>query len=216
MTESPIEQSEASGERGRRAAAVCFSTAVGRYETPLLRYAGQMLHGDHEQAQDIVQEAFLRLHRQLGNNGMTKPVSNPGPDARHDPQAANRGRFARSDDLTARLYRVVHNLVIDTLRRRKRHAEGQRRLAENAPATATATEGNGLDNLIQKEACHRAVAEMQNLTDTQRQVMLLKTVAGLTLRQIGRITGLTPGNAGYHLRQGLAELTRRLKQQEVI
>lgn len=37
---------------------------VGRYERPLLAYAGRMLLGDWQGAQDAVQETFLRLCRE--------------------------------------------------------------------------------------------------------------------------------------------------------
>lgn len=77
-------------------------------------------------------------------------------------------------------------------------------------------QADSLDDLIHKEACHRALAEMQKLPDKQRQVMLLKTIEGLTLSQISEITGLSTGNAAYHLKQGLQKLAQRLKQQKVI
>ena len=246
MTELPIEQSETAGDDAPGGELSCFSAAVARYETPLLRYAGQMLHGDCEQAQDVVQEAFLRLHRRLDNNGMHTSPPNPATPAGTSPGGSSELRAASgaglpsgrvagelprelpgpgelpgagalpgANDLTGWLYRVVHNLVIDVLRRRKRHADAKLRLAEDA-ADAGPAGNDGLDGLIHREACARAMAELQNLPDSQRQVMLLKTIEGLTLRQISKITGLSVGNAGYHLRKGLAELARRLKQQKVI
>jgi RNA polymerase sigma-70 factor (ECF subfamily) len=43
-----------------------FRTVVGRYEGPLLRYTARIT-GDVEQARDVVQDAFLRLHQQNGS-----------------------------------------------------------------------------------------------------------------------------------------------------
>jgi RNA polymerase sigma-70 factor (ECF subfamily) len=37
---------------------------VDRYQRPLLAYAARMLHGDWQEAQDAVQETFLRLCRE--------------------------------------------------------------------------------------------------------------------------------------------------------
>ena len=78
MTESPTEQAAARPNHGGGEPALCLTAAVERYETPLLRYAGQMLRGDHQQAQDIVQEAFLRLYRQDGQQSQGTPGYAPG------------------------------------------------------------------------------------------------------------------------------------------
>ncbi len=43
-----------------------FSSIVCRYEGPLVRYAAGIT-GDVEQARDVVQDAFLRLHNQNGD-----------------------------------------------------------------------------------------------------------------------------------------------------
>ena len=43
---------------------------VTRYQSPLLRYVGHLLgQMGHESAEDIVQETFIRLHRQVQNKG---------------------------------------------------------------------------------------------------------------------------------------------------
>ena len=44
-----------------------LSALVDRYERPLLAYASRMLNGDESEAQDAVQETFLRLCREDPN-----------------------------------------------------------------------------------------------------------------------------------------------------
>ncbi|HUU67996.1 MAG TPA: sigma factor, partial [Planctomycetota bacterium] len=46
-----------------------FAAAVSEFETPLLRYVRQFFGNDAESAEEVVQEAFLRLHRQVEQHG---------------------------------------------------------------------------------------------------------------------------------------------------
>jgi RNA polymerase sigma-70 factor, ECF subfamily len=69
--------------------------AVTTYQTPLLRYAGQILRHQPDSAQDVVQDAFMRLHRKFGAH-------------------------TRITDIRAWLFRVTHNLAIDHCRRNRR------------------------------------------------------------------------------------------------
>jgi RNA polymerase sigma factor (sigma-70 family) len=179
-----------------RAAAVDVPAAVVRYQSALLRYVGNLLGGDGEQAQDVVQEVFLRLHRH---------VCAHGPESVANPQSW--------------LFRVAHNLVMDHGRQRQREDRLQAAVVANGRGreeSAAAADENGLDDLEQREACTRAMAELSRLPEDLKSVLLLKIVQGLTLREVAEVTGLTVGNAGYRLNQGLRELSRRLKEQGVI
>ena len=51
-------------ESGSTWPAEAINALVDRYERPLLAYAGRMLGGDWQGAQDAVQETFLRLCRE--------------------------------------------------------------------------------------------------------------------------------------------------------
>ncbi len=73
-----------------------------------------------------------------------------------------------------------------------------------------------LGDMERKEACERAMAELQTLPDHQKQALTLKMVQGLTIRQIAQITDTSIGNVGYRISQGLSELSRRLKKAGVI
>lgn len=69
-----------------------FDAIHDRYSTRLLAYARQMLSGSQPDAEDAVQDVFMRAHRAL--RASRKPIS-----------------------LRAWLYRVAHNRCIDQLRR---------------------------------------------------------------------------------------------------
>ena len=188
----PVNNSEATRKKATAARAAepfDFVAIVGQYESPLLRYVGQLLGSNRDGAEEAVQEAFLRLHRQVSEHGR-----------------------ASIENLSAWLFRVAHNLAISTVRRR----ELERRLREESKddPLADGADGepvNALDVLVRKEMCERALAELQMLPQKHKEVLLLKIIQGFSFREIGEITGLSVSHVSYRMNQGLRELSRRLK-----
>ena len=188
----PVNNSEATRKKATAARAAepfDFVAIVGQYESPLLRYIGQLLGSNRDGAEEAVQEAFLRLHRQVSEHGR-----------------------ASIENLSAWLFRVAHNLAISTVRRR----ELERRLREESKddPLADGADGepvNALDVLVRKEMCERALAELQMLPQKHKEVLLLKIIQGFSFREIGEITGLSVSHVSYRMNQGLRELSRRLK-----
>jgi RNA polymerase sigma-70 factor (ECF subfamily) len=168
---------------------------VAHYQGPLLRYVGQMLGRIDHEAEDIVQEAFVRLHRQVTGHGLGS--------VKH---------------LTTWLFRVTHNLTIDMLRRRSQ----SKRLPETAvdPSAVSeepaANELDALGEVLRQEARQVALRELAQLDDQQRQVVLLKVIQGMTLRQVAEVVDISVSLVNYRLNQGLTELSRRLKKAGVV
>lgn len=182
--------------------AIDFASLVPRLESSLLRYVGQLLGRADPDLEDIVQDAFLRLHRQVHEHGD------------HSVQSASTW-----------LFRVAHNLTMDTLRKRKVRRQTQQKMTDQlSPASAGhKTDGpalhhdeDTLGDLERSEASSRAMSELASLPETQRQALTLKMIEGLTIRQIAEVTDTSIGNVGYRISQGLAELSRRLKKAGVI
>jgi len=166
-----------------------FTAVVERYETPLLRDAGQMLGPDREAAEEAVQETFLRLHRQVRDHGE-----------------------ASVDNVASWLFRVAHNLSISVLRKRELGRKAQEQTAGRHTGEMPAVEpADALDALVRKEMCRKALDELQALPPEFRQVVLLKVIQGFSFREIGEITGLSVSNVSYRLNRALGEMARRLK-----
>ena len=168
---------------------------VAHYQSPLLRYVGQMLGRVDHEAEDIVQEAFIRLHRQVAGHG--------SGSVKH---------------LTTWLFRVTHNLTIDMLRRRSQ----RRRVPETTVDPSALSEEQAADELdalgevLRQEARQVALRELAQLDDQQRQVVLLKVIQGMTLRQVAEVVGISVSMVNYRLNQGLTELARRLRRTGVV
>ncbi len=174
--------------RGARPSAerIDFTAIVRRYETPLLRYAAQV--AGQTEAEDVVQEVFFRLHRQIARRG---PAS------------------VRT--VTQWVFRVCHNVALDVRQRRGRGDRARERARKAEPDDL-----DQLGELVRRAACERALEELGRLPEEQRQVLLLKVIQGMTLREIAKTTGLTLSQAALQLNLALAELARRMKEANVI
>jgi len=168
---------------------------VAHYQSPLLRYVGQMLGRIDHEAEDIVQEAFVRLHRQVAGHGS-----------------------GSVKQLTTWLFRVTHNLTIDVLRQRSR----QKRVLETTIDPVVLSEEQAADELdalsevLRQEARQVAIRELAQLDDQQHQVVLLKVIQEMTLRQVAEVVGISVSMVNYRLNQGLTELAQRLRRAGIV
>jgi RNA polymerase sigma-70 factor (ECF subfamily) len=158
---------------------------IRRYQKSLLRYAGRLL-GDSDRAQDVVQETFVHLIR----------------EAR---------KLSRREDVSAWLFRVCRNTIIDTARKEAR----MRRAHERAAVFQKAC-GGGPALGENQETPQVALREINSLPESQREVLILRFQQGKSYKEISEITGLSSGNVGYLVHHGLRNLASRLKATGVI
>ncbi|HEX9201349.1 MAG TPA: sigma-70 family RNA polymerase sigma factor [Acidobacteriaceae bacterium] len=173
-------------QRGDRTA---FDSLVRRYDQSVLRLALHML-GNEQDAQDVHQEAFLKAYRHIGN-------------------------FRFECSFYTWLYRIVTNLCLDQLRRRKSRRED--------PATVVDSRGDEMD-LLSNISDTRAMANpareldrkrmgqcindaLSKLTPRERTVFELKHYQGLKLRTIGEMLSTTEETA----KNTLFRATRKLR-----
>jgi len=168
---------------------VDFVELVERYETPLLRYLGRV--ANPSEVEDLAQDAFLRLHRRL---------------VRAPESVRNVGAF---------LFRVAHNLAMDSLRRKRTRDRYRDRAIEAAPGPEDDSP-EALTSLVRRAAAEKALDELAKLPAQERRILLLKVIQDFSLREIGEIMGMSHGNVAYHLNSGLKTLASRLKASGVI
>jgi RNA polymerase sigma-70 factor (ECF subfamily) len=157
-----------------------FTALVHRHQSALLRHARGLLGSDgaHE---DVVQEVFLKLARE-----------------RLEPQAvpADGG-----GGLAAWLHTVTRNACMDTLR-----SESRRRARERSVATTEAAPGG--QQIVEAEdtraRVERAIAE---LPVDQREVLVLRLLAGRSYREIAEVTGKKVGTVGWLISEGVKALS---------
>jgi RNA polymerase sigma factor (sigma-70 family) len=136
--------------------------------------------GEEERARDAVQETFLRLVRER--------------------------REAVEPHLAEWLFTVCRNVALD-MRRRERvmeRTDGER--ADERPGG----EPEPVAVLEQDERRGRVLALLERLPARQQEVLRLRFQAGLTYKEIQRVTGHSLGNVGYLIHVGIRTLRERL------
>jgi RNA polymerase sigma-70 factor, ECF subfamily len=166
-----------------------FDALVRRYDQSVLRLALHML-GNEQDAQDVHQEAFIKAYRHLGN-------------------------FRFECSFYTWLYRIVTNLCLDQLRRRKSRRED--------PATVLDASGDEMDLManisddramanpareLDRKVMSQNISEaLDKLTPRERTVFELKHYQGLKLRTIGEMLSTTEETA----KNTLFRATRKLR-----
>lgn len=178
------ERDHALVRRAQEGEEAAFAELVGLYEKRAWRVARNMVPGD-EDARDLVQEAFLRVFRNLD-------------------------RFDFKHAFSTWLYRIVSNLSIDHLRRRRRTQStssvdedeaGMDLVDEGAPAPSAALESSETQDEVR--AC------LENLAPHFQSVLVLRELEGLPCTEIADIVGATHVTVRWRLHRG-----RKLFQEE--
>lgn len=135
------------------------------------------LAGTREEAEDLAQEAFLRLHR---TPHLWHTAANP--TAEHN--------------VRAWLYRVVTNLAYNALRGERRRRQREDRLAgPTAPDTDIDIADAALGAVEQAQAAAQVRRALAALTERQVQLLLLRQ-AGLSYRELAAALGVASGSVG--------------------
>jgi len=161
-------------QAGSRAA---FDALVRQYEHQVLRLALHLTGSEHD-AEDIYQEAFLKAYRYLGN-------------------------FRFECSFYTWIYRIVTNLCLDQLRRRKTrredHAVVLDRSGEEIDVLASVSDNRSFSSpareLDRKVLGEKIQAALGKLTPRERMVFELKHYQGLRLRTIGEMLSTTEETA---------------------
>lgn len=155
-------------------------------EGPLLCYALRLVK-DQELAEDLVQDAFLRLH----------------------------GQGATVREPRGWLYRTIHNLAMNHLRSSRRIvplAVEAVEADEGGTHEEDVVDGQPLPDeaLIRLEGVGLVHLGIQGLDARSRELVALKFQENLSYKEISSRTGLTIGHVGYLLHHALKTLSAEL------
>ena len=152
-------------------------------ELPLLRYAYQLVKKP-EVAQDLVQDAFLKLHANQS------AVLEPKPW----------------------LYRTVHNLAMNYHRKENRVISLSDENQAGHPATESAPEPMPDEYISRIEAIGQMRLALAHLDSKKRELLRLKFEEELSYKEISARTGLSVGNVGYQLHHLLKSLATEIQE----
>ena len=160
-------------------------------ESPLLSYA-QRLAGDFTVPEDIVQEAFMKLHAQFGE------VREPR-------------RW---------LYRTVHNQALNLRRQSAKIVPLQQPAEPGESNTATADTTDPLplpdEQIARLEGIGLVRLSLETLDDRSRELVHLKFTEDLSYKEISQRTGLKVGHVGYLLHHALKGIADELAKNGIV
>ena len=157
-------------------------------ESPLLLYARRLL-GNAEVSEDIVQEAFMKLHAQFHS------VLSPQPW----------------------LYRTVHNLAVDHQRRASKIVLVGPSTEDEPCPIQEASDSQPLpdEQIARWEGIGLVRLVLETLDERSRELIRLRFNEDLSYKEISERTGLTVGHVGYLLHHALKAMAVELEKTEV-
>jgi RNA polymerase sigma-70 factor (ECF subfamily) len=136
-----------------------------------------------EEAAEVLQETFVRLAR-------------------------TRRRLAKVENLAAYVFAVARNEATRFAAKAGRREEVRRQLEAELLFVEAVS-----DERQQRETAELVTAALAQLSPEQREIVELKTYAGLTLAEIATMTGLPPGTVATRYRTALGRLRELLRRE---
>ena len=174
-------------ERFQKGDLYAFDLIVKRYKEQLLNFIYRFV-GNQEEAEDIVQETFLRVYRK-------------------------RKAYKRIAKFSTWIYTIAGNLSRTELRRRKRRKLfSVTDMGYEDRDYEISDEGynpeNHVEGVIQEEIIH---AEINNLSPKFREVIILRDVQELSYEEISKIIRVPIGTVKSRVNRGRLKLQSKLK-----
>jgi len=164
-----------------------FRTLVERHGRAVFRLAYRMTGNTHD-AEDVVQEAFLKVHRQLH-------------------------RFEDRSAFSSWLHRIASNCAYDVLRRRARRRDQPLAATpdEPSPLETIPSDAPAPDRAVHAgEITERVGAAMARLSAQERAAFALRHYEGRSMREIGELLGLEEQAAKHSVFRAVRKLRAAL------
>ncbi|MDP7010748.1 MAG: sigma-70 family RNA polymerase sigma factor [Verrucomicrobiota bacterium] len=173
-------------ERIRNGEEEAFEEIVVRYQKRvfgiLCRY-----ERDHQKVEDLVQETFLKAWRGLA-------------------------RYRAKSPFEHWISRIASNVARDHLRRIQRRIRETSFEDMGGSALDWLSVGNTNKELDIHEARQLLNCAMQALTELNQQVVILREIKGLSLKEVSQITGLTTANVKIRSHRAKAKMREALEE----
>ena len=174
-------------EQARRGDADAFRLLVERHSRPIFRVAYRMTGNEHD-ADDVVQETFLRAYKQLEH-------------------------FEDRANFSTWLHRIAINCSLDLLRSRGRHDKhyGGDPTSEEMQHAVRADDPQPDRLLLSAELQQHVVAAMEQLSGNERTAFMLRHFEGMPVEEIGKTLGIQVNAAKHTIFRAVRKLREALQ-----
>jgi len=175
-------------ERARSGDSDAFRLLVEQHSRAVFRLAFRMT-GNEQDAEDVVQETFLRAYRQLD-------------------------KYEARSSFSTWLYRIASNYSLDLIRMRKRHEDKRERgNAEERDILQTLPVNTpGPDRVVYSAQVQERVNEALNeLSAQERTAFVLRHFEGMSIDEIGEALGTGTNATKHSIFRAVQKLRRSLE-----
>ena len=169
--------------KARLGDADAFRVLVERHSRPLFRLAYRMTGNQHD-AEDVVQESFLRAWRQLG-------------------------KFDERASFGTWLYRIATNCSLDVMRGRKRRPADSD--VEDPFLALPSGDPTPERMAVSGEVRDRVAEAMEELSASERTAFVLRHFEGMRIEDVSRVLGCQPGAAKHSVFRAVRKLRHALE-----
>jgi len=174
--------------RARTGDAEAFRQLVERHSRPIFRVAYRMTGNQHD-ADDVVQETFLRAYRQLDS-------------------------FEERANFSTWVHRIAVNCSLDLIRVRGRHGKHLVAVSddEEQPGREFASEAPQPDRLMLSAELQQHVSRaLERLSGNERTAFVLRHFEGMPVEEIGRTLGIQVSAAKHTIFRAVKKLREALE-----
>jgi RNA polymerase sigma-70 factor (ECF subfamily) len=145
--------------------------------------------GNQQDAEDVVQDSFLRAYRQLAS-------------------------FDERASFGTWMYRIATNCSLDLVRARNRRNDRQAPAdegrAEDPMAQLPSTDPTPERIALSGEVREKVAEAMEDLSPTERTAFVLRHFEGMRMEEVGRVLECQPGAAKHSVFRAVQKLRRAL------
>lgn len=169
----------------------CQAGEIGAFQELVSRYHQKIyvvivgLLRNREDALEVAQETFFRAYRKIKS-------------------------FQGGSSFYTWLYRIAVNMAIDTQRRQKRNPLDFRETMDGLFEEQNEVARDPFSDVHDRELREKLVSAINDLTPEHKAVIILRTVEGLSYKDIGEILGCSEGTVMSRLHYARKKLQEKL------
>lgn len=163
-----------------------FNILVQRYKNPLTNYVFRFL-GDYEACVDVVQETMIRVFR-------------------------NKDSYKSIAKFSTWIYTIAGNLAKTELQRRKKMVFSTGKISDEEIVHDIPDNRYRPDKMLDNSLKEKAIQEaLLKISETYREMVILRDIQELTYEEISEISGLPVGTVKSRINRGRVQLQKLLK-----
>jgi len=158
-----------------------FGLIIDKYESAIVRYANRLVN-DHDIAEDVAQEAFIKTYRDIQS-------------------------FDTKRKFSSWLYRIAHNEAIDYIRKNKRIVGLDEAIEVASEIDLHKTAQKNLDKSGTKDKLEKAI---NKISSKYREAVILRFYEEKEYEEIAEILHVPIGTVGTYISRAKKELKEQL------